>query len=447
MTDFALPQSRIPHASPPQVQRLLVRRHLRLSLVLSLVIGGGLAVWAATTNIDGAVITQGALVVDTSIKKVQHQTGGVVGEITVREGAHVEAGDVVVRLDSTIPRANLAIISKSLDEVTARIARLEAERDGRDHVAFPEDMTWRVLDRDVQNIMEGEQSLFGLRRTAREGQKSQLRERITQLEQEIGGVVTQAEAKAKEVGLIRRELEGVRELYRKNLIQVTRLTALEREEARLEGERGALLASAAQAKGKVAETRLQIIQIDQELRSEVAKELRELQGRSAELVERRVAALDQVERVDVRAPTAGTIHQLAIHTVGGVVQPGEPMMMLVPDNEELAVEVKVNPQDINHLHLGQPARLRFSAFNQRSTPEVEGQVALVAADLTIDQRTGQGYYTARIGVPKEQMDRLGPVKLVAGMPVEAFVMTGERTLASYLLKPAADQMSRAFRQP
>ena len=439
MTDFALPRR--------SVQRQLVGRHLRLSLVLSIVIGGGLAGLAATTRINGAIVTQGSLVVDSSVKKIQHQTGGVVGEIAVRDGTHVEAGDVVVRLDSTIPRANLAIISKSLDEVSARIARLEAERDGRDHIAFPEEMTRRVLDRDVQNIMEGEESLFGLRRTARNGQKSQLRERIAQLEQEISGIETQAESKAREVTLIRSELEGVRELYRKKLIQLTRLTALEREDARLDGERGALLANAAQARGKVAETKLQIIQIDQELRSEVAKELRELQGRSAELVERRVAALDQVERVDVRAPAAGTVHQLAIHTVGGVVQPGEAMMLLVPDNEELAVEVRVMPQDIDHLHLGQEANLRFSAFNQRKTPEVEGHVSMVAADLTVDQRTGQGYYVARISVSKDQLDKLGPVKLLAGMPVEAFVMTGERTLASYLLKPATDQMNRAFRQP
>jgi HlyD family secretion protein len=295
--------------------------------------------------------------------------------------------------------------------------------------------------------MDGEQGLFELRRSAREGQKSQLRERIAQLEQEIDGVLAQSEAKTREIGLIRRELEGVRELYAKKLIQMTRLTSLEREEARLEGERGALLSSAAQARGKVAETKLQIIQIDQDLRSEVAKELRELQGKSAELVERRVAATDQLQRVDIRAPLAGVVHQLAVHTVGGVVQPGEPMMLVVPDGEELAVEVKVSPQEIDHLHVGQAANLRFSAFNQRSTPEIEGHVTLVAADLTADQRTGQGYYVVRIGATKEQLERLGPVKLVAGMPVEAFIMTGYRSVLSYLVKPFRDQMAKAFRQP
>lgn len=439
MTDLALPL-RTP-------QRTSVQRQLRLTLVLALLASTSLAAWAGLTRIDGAVVSQGSLVVDSSVKKIQHQTGGVVGEIDVREGGHVNAGDVVVRLDDTIPRANLAIVAKSLDEVSARIARLEAERDNLDRVVFPDDMNRRVLDRELQRTMEGEQGLFSLRRAAREGQKAQLRERITQLGQEISGILAQIDAKAKEVALIRRELDGVRELYKKNLIQVTRLTALEREEARLEGERAALVANAAQARGKVAETQLQIIQVDQDLRSEVAKELRELQGKSAELVERRVAAQDQLQRVDIRAPLSGTVHQLAVHTVGGVVQPGEAMMLVVPDDEGLAVEVKVAPQDIDHLHLGQRANLRFSAFNQRTTPEIEGEVSLISADATVDQRTGASYYVVRLQVPPAQLERLGPVKLIAGMPVEAFIMTGQRSLASYLMKPVAEQMGRAFRQP
>jgi HlyD family secretion protein len=439
MTDVALPL-RMP-------QRQAVRHHLRTSLVLALLFGGGLVVWALGTRVNGAVISQGALVVDSSVKKVQHQTGGVVGEIAVREGSHVEAGDVVIRLDDTIPRANLGIVSKSFDEVTARIARLEAERDELDKVIFPAELERKVLDRDAQRALDGEQGLFTLRRTAREGQKAQLRERIVQLEQEIDGILAQTDAKAKEVSLIRRELEGVKDLYRKNLIQLTRLTALQREEARLEGERGSLLAQAAQARGKVAETKLQILQIDQEFRSDVAKELRELQSKAAELGERQVAAQDQLDRVEVRAPLSGTVHQLAVHTVGGVVQPGEAMMLVVPDREGLAVEVKVPPQDIDHLHLGQEASLRFSAFNQRTTPEIEGRVSMIAADLTVDQRTGQSYYVARVAVDPQQMERLGQVKLIAGMPVEAYIMTGDRTVLSYLLKPLADQMGKAFRQP
>jgi HlyD family secretion protein len=439
MTDIALPLRK--------PQRQAVRHHLRTSLVLALVFGGGLLAWSLGTRINGAVISPGTLVVDSSVRKVQHQTGGVVGEIAVRDGSHVEAGDVVVRLDDTIPRANLGIVSKSLDEVTARIARLEAERDEQSKVVFPAELERKVLDRDTQRAMDGEQGLFTLRRTAREGQKAQLRERVAQLEQEIDGIGAQSEAKAKEVSLIRRELEGVKDLYRKNLIQLTRLTALQREEARLEGERGSLIAQAAQARGKVAETRLQILQIDQEFRSDVAKELRELQAKAAELGERQVAAQDQLDRVEVRAPLSGTVHQLAVHTVGGVVQPGEAMMLIVPDREGLAVEVKVPPQDIDHLHLGQDANLRFSAFNQRTTPEIRGRVSMIAADLTVDQRTGQSYYVARLAVEPQEMERLGQVKLIAGMPVEAFIMTGDRTVLSYLLKPLADQMTKTFRQP
>jgi HlyD family secretion protein len=301
-------------------------------------------------------------------------------------------------------------------------------------------------DPDRAAAMESERKLFNLRKTARTGQKAQLQERVAQLGEEISGLTAQQNSKAKEIELVNRELAGVRELWSKNLVQLGRLTALEREAARLDGERGQLIAAAAQAKGKVAETALQILQVDQDLASEVAKELREVDGKIGEFIERKITAEDQLKRIDVRAPQDGTVFQLAVHTVGGVITAGDPIMLIVPEADNLSVEVKVNPQDIDQLQLNQKAILRFSAFNARTTPEIEGVVTRISADTSTDQRTGQNYYTVRISMPPEQVQRLGEVKLLPGMPVEAFVQTGDRTMLSYLVKPLHDQIVRAFRE-
>jgi HlyD family secretion protein len=230
------------------------------------------------------------------------------------------------------------------------------------------------------------------------------------------------------------------------LVQLTRLTQLEREVARLGGERAQLGASAAQAKGKIAEIALQIIQIDQSLSSEVAKEMSDVDSKIGEFIERKVTAEDQLKRTDIRAPQTGIVFQSTVHTVGGVITAGDPIMLIVPDADKLQVEAKVNPQDIDQLRLGQPAMLRFSAFNSRTTPEIEGKVTRVSADTSTDQRTGASYYTIRIGLPAQKLAKLGDVRVLPGMPVEAFVQTGERTAISYLMKPLKDQFMRAFRE-
>ena len=426
--------------------RRSMRRHLLAAIVVVLVLVVGVGGWAATAVISGAVVASGSLVVDTNVKKVQHPTGGIVGELRVRDGDHVHAGDIVVRLDETVTRANLAIVTKSLDELMARKARLESERDGWDTIVFPAQLVAGGSDPDPAAAMDSERKLFNLRKTARSGQKAQLQERISQLGEEITGLAAQQNSKAKEIALVERELAGVRDLWNKNLVQLNRLTALEREAARLDGERGQLVASSAQAKGKIAETALQILQIDQDLASEVAKELREVDGKIGEFVERKVTAEDQLKRIDIRAPQDGSVFQLAVHTVGGVITAGDPIMLIVPEADNLSVEVKVNPLDIDQLQLNQKATLRFSAFNARTTPEIEGIVTRISADTSTDQRTGQSYYTIRISMPAEQIERLGNVKLLPGMPVEAFVQTGERTMLSYLMKPLHDQVMRAFRE-
>jgi len=423
-----------------------IHRHLRAGTAVVLFLVGGLGVWAATTNISGAVIASGSLVVDTNIKKVQHPAGGIVSELRARDGDRVKAGDVVLRLDATVTRANLAIVSKGLDELFARKARLEAERDGSDVVVFSDELRERAGDAAVARVIDGERKLFEIRREARIGQKEQLRRRIQQLDEEAGGYEAQQRAKAQEIVLIERELVGTRNLWKKNLMPITKLTQLEREATRLEGERGRLIATISQVKGKISETELQIIQIDRDLSSEVGKELRETDSKIGEFVERKVAAEDQLKRIEIRAPQEGTVHQSTVHTVGGVIAAGDPIMLIVPEADSLIVEAKIAPQEIDQLWIGQNAVLRFSAFNQQTTPEINGTLNRLSPDTITDQRTGLSFYTARIAVPAEEIARLGSVKLMPGMPVEVFLQTGERKVLSYIMKPLRDQLARAFRE-
>jgi HlyD family secretion protein len=423
-----------------------IRLHMMAGIVVVLVLGVGVGGWAATAELSGAVITEGTVEVDSHVKTVQHPTGGVVGKVNVRDGDRVKAGDVLVQLDGTATRANLAIITRGIDELTARKARLEAERDGLDSIVFPPELLARISDPTVANAVQNERRLFDLRRTSRLGQKAQLEQRIAQLKDEITGLAAQQSAKSKEIDLIGQELQGVHDLYRQNLVPLSKQTALERDAARLDGERGQLVAAVAQAKGKIIETRLQIIQIDQDLASEVAKDLRDVDAKMDELVERRVTAEDQLNRLDIRAPQDGIVLESKVHTVGGVVTAGEPIMLIVPESDPLMVEAKVNPRDIDRLHVGQTALLRFTSFDVRTTPEIDGTVTEISADTTTDQRTGESYYTVRIAMAPDQLKRLSAVKLIPGMPVEAFVQTDKRTVISYLTKPLRDQVMRAFRE-
>jgi HlyD family secretion protein len=425
-----------------------VRRFLLLGAAIVILVSFGIGGWAATTELSGAVVAQGTLVVDSNVKKVQHPNGGVISELRVREGDRVKAGDLLVRLDGTQTRANAAIVVKGLEDLTARQARLEAERDNADAIEFPTALLDGALDAtgNAPHAVAAERKLFVSRREAREGKKAQLTERISQLREEIQGYAGQTIAKKREIDLIEQELSGIRDLWQKNLIPLNRLTSLEREGARLEGERSQLMGTIAQTKGKITETQLQIIQIDQDLRSDVGKELGEVRSQVSELFEKKIAAEDQLKRIDIRAPQDGVVHQLAVHTVGGVISAGDQIMLIVPDADSLAVEVKIAPNDIDQLYMGQVATLRFSSFNQRTTPEIDGQVRLISADLTQDQRTGVSFYIVRIALQLEEVSHLGNVKLVPGMPVEVFVRTGERTALSYLIKPIREQVSKAFRE-
>lgn len=430
--------------APARIISDSVHAYALSGIAVFLILVCGFGGWAATVKLAGAVISQGTVVVDSSVKKVQHPTGGVVGEIQVRDGDRVEAGQLLLRLDETMTRANLLVIVRQIDELAIRRARLIAELDGHDTIEFP-DLGDRHNDQPTADAVRSERGLFESRRLGLKGKKSQLSEQIQQLNEQTRGLSAQVAAKDREIELIHAELAGLEILEKKDLVSSTRITSSRREAARVEGERGALIASIAQAKGKVSETELEIIQLDQDLKTDVSRDLRETQAKLAELGERRIAAEDQLKRVDLRSPQDGIVHQLSVHTIGGVVSPGEPVMLIVPAGDALVIEAKILPQDIDNVRQGQNAFIKFSAFNQQTTPEFNGVVDRVAADLTTDPKLNLSYFVARISLPSDELKRLGGLKLVPGMPAEVFIRTEERTALSYLMKPLVDQVSRAFR--
>jgi HlyD family secretion protein len=424
-----------------------MRRHMVLGAAAMCLLVFGFGGWAMTTEFSGAVISSGQLVVRSEVKKVQHPTGGVVGELAVREGSVVSAGQLLLKLDDTMARSSLSIISASLDEARAQQARNLAEREEANEIAFPRDLLDRADNATVAALLDGERKLFQTRRDARAGQNLRLREQVAQGEQQIAGLQEQITAKTREYALIERELAGVRDLFKRQLISVQRLTMLEREMARIGGERGQLTASTSIVRGRMAETELQILQINRDMRNETGRELAELRAKITELIERRVAAEDILRRIEIRSPQDGTVTQLTVNAPGAVVNPNaEAIMLIVPRNDDLVVESKVSPTDIDQVYVGQGAVIRFPAFSQRTTPEIRGAVALVSPDVRRDPRTGAPYYLARVDIPSDQLSRIGSVALIPGMPADVFIQTQPRTVASFLLRPLTDNLTRMFRE-
>jgi HlyD family secretion protein len=424
-----------------------IRWHLRAGGALCVLLIVGVGGWAATATLAGAIIAQASVVVETDVKKVQHQVGGIVAELNVKNGDFVEAGAVLIRLDGTMTGASLTMVTKTLEELEGRRARLLAEQDGAGAIDFPAELLNEASgDNGVARIIAGERRLFEARKAGRAGQEAQLRERIAQLAEEAQGLTAQKKAKDQEIAFIQDELRGVESLYARNLLPMNRVTALRRDSTRLEGERGQIVSSVAQAKGKIAETELKIIQVGQDLHTEVLRDLRDIDGRMGELTERRISAEDQFKRTQLRAPQSGIVHQLTVHTVGGVITPGETLMVIVPQSEGLSIEARVPPQNIDQVRLGQTVMVKFSAFDQATTPQLAGTVSTVAADITRDQRTNQPYYAIRVTIADGEIARLKGLRLVPGMPAEAHLQTHMRTALSYLAKPLTDQFSRAFRE-
>jgi HlyD family secretion protein len=444
----------LPKAAPQSGRnpRAAIRRINLFGITVVLVAVGGVGGWATTTELAGAVIAGGNVVVESNVKKVQHPNGGIVGQILVQEGSEVEAGQLLVRLDDTLTRATLGVVQSQLDVYQAREARLSAERDGVDKIAFPESLLQRRSDPTVESSIVGEEKLFQSRREGRAGQVSQLKERVTQTKEEIRGLEAQQQSKESEIKFIGEELSGVSALYKQNLVTIVRYMQLQRDKARLEGERGQLIADIARSKGKIAETELQILQVDRDFLTDVLKDLRESQGKIAELQERVNAAQDELKRIDIRAPQAGIVYQLQVHTIGGVIGKGETLMQIVPKADKLIVEAKIPPQDIDQVGEGAPVHVRIMAGNRRMMPDLNGKVIVVSPDLTHDpQQSPQGpptapYYMVRVSLDAGQTKRLGDLKLLPGMPAEVYIRTHDRTPLDYLLKPLREQISRTFRE-
>jgi HlyD family secretion protein len=419
-----------------------LRTGLRVLIAGVVLIGG----WAGLVPLAGAVVVPGNLVVQSNVKAIQHPTGGIVAEIPVSNGARVEAGQLLVRLDATQARSSLQVITKQLDEFRVRLARLGAERDGVAQLEFPPEIVARSADPGIKAMLASEQSLFNVREKARESQRDLLQSRVSQLGEQISGLDAQIKSKADQLQLIAGELTGVQDLYDKHLVPLTRLTTLQRESARIDGERGQLLSSIAETKAKIGEAQLQIVKLDQDFRSDVVKDFNEAQAKEAELVEHGVQAKDTLDRIEIRAPTAGVVNQLALHTIGGVIRAGDTVMEIVPDSDDLEIEAHVQPKDIDEVRVGQKAFVAFSALNSRVTPKLIGEVSYVSADASRekDQQAAGPVFTVRVNIPEEERRRLEGARLVSGMPAELFMQTGKHTMLSYLFKPITEQLSRAF---
>jgi HlyD family secretion protein len=397
----------------------------------------------ASMPLDGAIIAPGTLIVEGSIKKIQHLTGGIVSEIAVDEGASVSAGDLLVRLDDTVTRANLDIIHNTLRAERARLARLQAQRDGLNDPVFPPDLAEDPGSRDIR---EGETRLARVLLTSLADRKRSFLQRIEQLSQEIKGLEEQQRSSAGQLAIVRKDIDDLEPLYKSGNLQRARISGLQRELLRNQGALGDAVARIAQSQARIIEAELQIIQNDHDFIAGVVQELRVTETKIAELQERKIAAEDQLRRLKIRTPLSGAVHQLAVHTLDGVISPGEVLMHIVPNTDWLVAEIRVRPSDVDQLSMGQEARIRFLAPDRGTTDELHGVLFRIAANVTQDTENGLAYYTAGVRLPKDAFERLNSRKPIPGMPVEAFLRTEARTLASYLVKPLSDQMERALRE-
>jgi HlyD family secretion protein len=421
--------------------------YIRFGLFCVLLLGGGLGGWAAFAKLQGAVVSSGRLRVEGQRQVVQHPDGGVVGEIRVREGDVVEAGEVLIRLDGTSLLSELAVLESQLYELMARRGRLVAEQTDATAIVFdPELLAAAQHNAEVRALIDGQQALFEARLGTMKREIEVLRERQTQIEEQISGSTSQIAALERQSALIEQELEGQRKLLAQGLAQASRVLALEREAARLEGERGQMVAQTAQLKGQISEMEIQLLRMQATRREEAIANLRDLGYRELELKERRLALKEQLDRLEVRAPLAGTVLDMTVFALKSVVRPAEPILYIVPSDADLVVDAQVDPTQIDSVRVGQEALLRFSAFSYRTTPQLLGVVTLVSADSFTEEQTGRSYYRAEVMMQEGQSELLQGKELVAGMPVEVFIQTGERTPINYLLRPITDYFRRAMRE-
>ena len=417
---------------------------VKLGIWIIALVFGGLGLWSVTFSIDGAVVAAGVVQVEAARKKVQHLEGGIVKEVRVRDGDAVAEGDVLIRLDDTSTGANLRLVQGQSAELAIRRYRLLAERDGAAEFALPQAAATRS-DRAFVDIVSGQRALFDARRSSRLLEVDLLRKQQMQLRAQIDGFQKQEASKVKQIDFFEDELEGLRTLFAQGLTPKSRLLALEREAERGRGELAALAASISGAETKLQEIELAIHKITQTFHEKVTEELRAVEAELNTFSEKLVSVEDQTQRTEIRAPRRGRVLNLAVHNAGSVIRPGETIMEIVPEDDTLVIGARVAPQDIDKVAARAPAIVRFSAFNQRTTPELFGEVQRVSADLVSDA-AGQAGYQAIIEIPPREVGRLQGLVLVPGMPAEVFIRTGARTPIGYLLKPLTDTFTRALRE-
>ena len=424
------------------------KRPLMVGVVALTILVGGFGTWSAFANIAGAVISGGQVEVEQNRQIVQHLDGGVVGSIEVDEGDLVAAGDVLVRLDPSILTSQLNITESQLFELMSRRGRLEAERDGADTISFDPLLESSALtNASVLDLMDGQVRLLAARRETQAREIDQLGKRRVQITDQIDGIDAQAAALSRQLDLIEQELVGQQDLLDRGLAQASRVLGLQREEARLAGTLGQLEADKAQAEGRRTEIDIELLKLNAELREEAIAGLRDLQFRELELREERLALLEQINRLDIVAPVAGAVYGLTIHAPRAVLRPAEPVLFLVPQDRPLVINANVDPVHVDQLFVGQDVTLRFSALDQKRTPELIGELTGISADTFQDEVSGVRYYRAEVALPAEERARLDPdVELRPGMPVEVFIRTDDRTPIGYLVKPLADYFARAFRE-
>jgi len=412
--------------------------------VVLLVVGcGG---WAALAKLEGAVVASGIVKVDQNLKEIQHRDGGIVKTLAVRQGDRVREGQVLATLDEVQIKAELLIVRSQLAEAWGRQARLIAERDNLPAIEFPAAID--QVSSSAKSVVNGESRLFAGNKQARDSQKEQLELSVAQTGEEIKGMEARLAAKEEEIKLVGAEREKLDLLFERKIVEYTRVYSAHRDWARILGERGEISASIARAKVRASEIRVQIIAVDQNASTEAQRDLRTVDARISELSERKLAIEDRLSRTEIRAPVSGYVNELFVFTVGGVITPAAKIATVVPEDAELKFEIKISPADIDQVREGQPARVRLTAFNRNTTPELKAKVAMVSPASARDPATGQEYYIAYVNLlpTEDALVQLNGMKLVPGMPAEVFVSTQERTAASYLVKPFTDQMNRAFRE-
>lgn len=415
-------------------------------LILTALVGG-LGAWSAFAPISSAVIAAGQIGVESKIKTVQHLEGGTVEEIFVRDGDHVKAGDNLVRLDDTAIRANLAIFTDRLHELMARRARLEAERDGAEQVDFPSDLQQAASDEKVAKILSGARALFEARKRTRAGQIQVLNEQIVQLGEQVNGLEAQKQSRKQQSDILKENIERKRPAVEKGIVTVDAMDMLRDRDAELLGELGEIHSKIAEVRSTIEETKLNILQIDVQFREEILAELRDVQTAIAELQEKASATEQKLHLIDIRAPRDGIVHNMTIHTIGGVISPASPIMQIIPEGDRLIVEARIHPTDIDNVKVGQNADIRITALDTSDTPLLEGAVRTVSAAQLVDQKDGSSYFEADIEIAEDQLARLPNEEiLVPGMPAEVFILTGERTALDILLKPFREAIERALRE-